>query len=138
MNNIHFQINLYSQTFVMPNTPNVNMNWTTMLMNMEKLYNDMTMMNMPNDEQLQYSVNKIMNEMGLNMTAVSQQLMQMLNSLDMTSMTADRSVCLLRFNITFKHIATVPACSSGTLTNVLPHRNGMLQTQDMTSHPNVV
>ena len=24
------------------------------------------------------------------------------------------------------HIATVPACSSGTLTNVLPHRNAML------------
>ena len=30
---------------------------------------------------------------------------------------------------------TVPACSSGTLTNVLPHRNAMLQTQDMTPHP---
>ena len=31
----------------------------------------------------------------------------------------------------------VPACSSGTLTNVriLPHRNAMLQTQDMTPHP---
>ena len=29
----------------------------------------------------------------------------------------------------------VPACSSDTLTNVLPHRNAMLQTQDMTPHP---
>ena len=33
------------------------------------------------------------------------------------------------------HIATVPVCSSGTLTNVLPHRNAMPQTQDMTPHP---
>ena len=33
------------------------------------------------------------------------------------------------------HITTVPACSSGTLTNVLPHRNAMPQTQDMTPHP---
>ena len=32
-------------------------------------------------------------------------------------------------------MATVPACSSGTLTNVLPHRNVMLQTQYMTPHP---
>ena len=29
----------------------------------------------------------------------------------------------------------VPTCSSGTLTNVLPHRNAMPQTQDMTPHP---
>ena len=29
----------------------------------------------------------------------------------------------------------VPACSSGTLSNVLPHRNAMLQTQDSTPHP---
>ena len=29
----------------------------------------------------------------------------------------------------------VPACSSGTLTNVLPHRNAMPQTQDTTPHP---
>ena len=29
----------------------------------------------------------------------------------------------------------MPACSSGTLTNVLPHRNAMPQTQDTTSHP---
>ena len=29
----------------------------------------------------------------------------------------------------------VHACSSGTLTNVLPHRNAMPQTQDMTPHP---
>ena len=33
------------------------------------------------------------------------------------------------------HIATVPACSSGTLTNVLPHRNAMQQTQNTKSHP---
>ena len=33
------------------------------------------------------------------------------------------------------HITTVPASSSGTLTNVLPHRNAMPQTQNMTSHP---
>ena len=33
------------------------------------------------------------------------------------------------------HIATVPVCSSGTLTNVLPHRNPMPQTQDTTLHP---
>ena len=33
------------------------------------------------------------------------------------------------------HITTVPACSSGTLTIVLPHRNTMPQTQDMTPHP---
>ena len=29
----------------------------------------------------------------------------------------------------------VPVFSSGTLTNVLPHRNAMPQTQDMTLHP---
>ena len=29
----------------------------------------------------------------------------------------------------------MPACSSDTLTNVLPHRNAMLQTQDMTPYP---
>ena len=29
----------------------------------------------------------------------------------------------------------VPACSSDTLTNVLPHRNAMPQTQDTTPHP---
>ena len=33
------------------------------------------------------------------------------------------------------HIATVPTCGSGTLTNVLPHRNAMPQTQDTTPHP---
>ena len=39
-------------------------------------------------------------------------------------------------NVAFKHhIATVPACSSGILNNVLPHRNVRLQTQDMTPHP---
>ena len=35
-------------------------------------------------------------------------------------------------------ITTVPACSSGTLTNVLPHRNAMPQTQDTTPHPVIV
>ena len=29
----------------------------------------------------------------------------------------------------------VPTCSSGTLTNVLPHWNAMQQTQDITPHP---
>ena len=29
----------------------------------------------------------------------------------------------------------VPICCSGTLTNVLPHRNAMPQTQDKTPHP---
>ena len=33
------------------------------------------------------------------------------------------------------YIATVPTSSSGTLTNVLTHRNAMPQTQDMTPHP---
>ena len=33
------------------------------------------------------------------------------------------------------HITTVPACSIDTLTDVLPHRNAMTQTQDMTPHP---
>ena len=33
------------------------------------------------------------------------------------------------------HIAMVPACSSGNLTNVLPYRYAMLQTQYMTPHP---
>ena len=33
------------------------------------------------------------------------------------------------------HIATVPACSIDTLTNVLPPRNAMPQTQDMTTQP---
>ena len=33
------------------------------------------------------------------------------------------------------HIAMVPVCSSGILTNVLQHRNAMLQTQDLTPHP---
>ena len=47
-------------------------------------------------------------------------------------------ICLFGFNVALKywgHIMTVPACSSGTLTNVLPHSIAMLQTQDMTSHP---
>ena len=43
---------------------------------------------------------------------------------------------LLRCNIAFKsHITTVPACSSGTWTNVLPHRNVIQQTQDMAPNP---
>ena len=29
----------------------------------------------------------------------------------------------------------VPACTSGTLTNMLPHMNAMSQSRDMTSHP---
>ena len=33
------------------------------------------------------------------------------------------------------HITTVPACSSDTLTIVLPHRNAMPQTQDATPYP---
>ena len=32
------------------------------------------------------------------------------------------------------HIATVPSCSSGTLTNVLRHRNAVPQTQNITPH----
>ena len=43
------------------------------------------------------------------------------------------------FNVALKHLrsynTTVPACSSDTLTNVLPHRNAMPQTQDTTPHP---
>ena len=38
-------------------------------------------------------------------------------------------------NMIWGHTTTVPDCSSGTLTNVLPHRNTMQQTQDMTPHP---
>ena len=33
------------------------------------------------------------------------------------------------------HFATVPACSTGTLTNVLQRGNAMSQTQDITTHP---
>ena len=48
-------------------------------------------------------------------------------------------ICLFGFNVAFLniggHVKTVPVCSSGTLTNVLPHRNAMPQTQDMTPHP---
>ena len=32
------------------------------------------------------------------------------------------------------HVTTVPACSSGTLTNVLPHSNAMPQTKDIAPH----
>ena len=38
---------------------------------------------------------------------------------------------MLFFNI-WVHITTVPSCSSGTLTNVLPHWNAMWPTQEMT------
>ena len=41
-------------------------------------------------------------------------------------------VCLGLTSLLNSHIATVPVCSSGTLTNVLPHRDAMPQTQDMT------
>ena len=45
-------------------------------------------------------------------------------------------VGLLGFYVAFKHhIATVPACSSGTFTNVLPHRNAMQKIQDIALHP---
>ena len=40
---------------------------------------------------------------------------------------ANYTAYLLGFNV-----VTMPACSSGTLTNVLPHRNAMPQTQIMT------
>ena len=43
--------------------------------------------------------------------------------------------CLLRFIKVLGHIAAVPACSSGTLTNVLPQSNVMQKTQAMTPHP---
>ena len=45
-------------------------------------------------------------------------------------------LCLFGFNVVFKHLRSYQdgACS-GTLTNVLPHRNAMPQTQDMTPHP---
>ena len=56
--------------------------------------------------------------------------------------TPPNSICLFLFvlglNVAFKHqghITMVPAYSSGTLTNVLPHRNAMPQTQDMTHYP---
>ena len=59
------------------------------------------------------------------------------------------SVCILSFSVVFLslcwgltsllniwgHIATVPGCNSGSLTNVLSHRNAMPQTQVMTPHP---
>ena len=46
-----------------------------------------------------------------------------------------RIVCLFgAFNI-WGHITTVPTLYSGSLTNVLPYRNAIPQTQDMTSHP---
>ena len=49
-------------------------------------------------------------------------------------------VCLFGFNVALKHLRSYHdgACSSGTLTNVLPHRNAMPQTQDMTPHPVIV
>ena len=62
-------------------------------------------------------------------------------SLTMRCHQTKRNVCLFvclgltsLWNI-WGHITTVPTCSSGTLTNVLPHRNAMPQTQDTTPHP---
>ena len=40
---------------------------------------------------------------------------------------------ILWLNVTFKHLRSYR--DSGALTNVLPHRNAILQTQDMTPHP---
>ena len=40
-------------------------------------------------------------------------------------------------NIWF-HIKTMPVFRSGTLTNMLPHRNAMPQTQDTAPHPVIV
>ena len=45
------------------------------------------------------------------------------------------ALTMVRSLLNIGHIVTVPVCSSGTLTNVLPHRNAMPQTQDMTPHP---
>ena len=46
---------------------------------------------------------------------------------------------LLGFNVAFKHLRSYRdgayTCSSGILTNVLPHRNAMQQTQGMTPPP---
>ena len=49
----------------------------------------------------------------------------------------DMFVCLGLTSLlnTWGHITTVPVCKCGSLTNVLPHRNAMPQTQDMTPHP---
>ena len=44
-------------------------------------------------------------------------------------------LCLTALLNIWGHITTVPACSSDTLTNVLPHRNVIPQTQYMTPHP---
>ena len=43
--------------------------------------------------------------------------------------------CLTPLLNIWGHNATVPACSNGTLTNVLPHRNAMPQTQDTAPQP---
>ena len=40
--------------------------------------------------------------------------------------------------IIWSHIVTVPACTSGNLTMVLPHWNAMTQKQDMTHHSVIV
>ena len=46
-------------------------------------------------------------------------------------------VCLLGFSVALTSEVTSRWCllvaASGTMTKVLPHRNAMLQTQDMTS-----
>ena len=47
-------------------------------------------------------------------------------------------VCLFGFSVALKHLRSYhdgACCSSDTLTNVLPHRNAMPQTQDTTPHP---
>ena len=57
--------------------------------------------------------------------------------IDFNSVDRNKFVCLgltSLLNI-WGHVATVPACSSGTLTDVLLHMNDMPQTQDMTFHP---
>ena len=46
--------------------------------------------------------------------------------------------CLFRFYVAFKHLRSYrdgAACSNGTLTNALPHRNATPQTQDITPVP---
>ena len=44
-------------------------------------------------------------------------------------------LCLTSLLNIWGHIATVPTCSNGTLTNVLPNRNAIPQTQDMIPRP---
>ena len=56
---------------------------------------------------------------------------------------AHQGFCLFGFNVAFKHLRSYHDgacfnCSSGTLTNVLPHRNAVPQTQDIAPHPDTV